>query len=81
MQLRRTRELPPLSRQVVADALVDLQEVLPEEKRTPVLQARFLCALHTPVFTQLKASRLKGYGALEHYRFQEVLQMLTDTGA
>lgn len=81
VQLRRTRELPPLSRQMVADALVDLQEVLPEEKRTPVLQARFLCALHTPVFTQLKAARLKGYGVLEHYRFQEVLQVLTDSGA
>ncbi|UZE96796.1 RecQ family ATP-dependent DNA helicase [Alkalimarinus alittae] len=38
-----------------------------------VLISRFLCGLTTPIFTRLKARSLPGFGALEFYRFADVV--------
>jgi ATP-dependent DNA helicase RecQ len=42
------------------------------EKITPLLLARFLCGLPTPIFTRLRARSLGGFAKLEAYRFAEV---------
>jgi len=39
-----------------------------------ILLARFLCGLHTPLFTRIKARSVGGFAALEHYPFATVKQ-------
>jgi ATP-dependent DNA helicase RecQ len=48
------------------------------ENTTPVMLARFLCGLTTPLFTRLKMRQLNGFGALENYRFSDVLTWLEE---
>jgi len=43
-----------------------------------ILLARFLCGLHTPLFTRLKARSVGGFAALEHYPFATVKQWALD---
>ncbi|MGR5547723.1 RecQ family ATP-dependent DNA helicase [Vibrio sp. DNB22_12_1] len=38
--------------------------------------ARFLCGISTPIITQLKASKLRGYGALANVSFEQVLKQV-----
>ncbi|PWF67333.1 recombinase RecQ [Vibrio sp. T21] len=38
--------------------------------------ARFLCGISTPLISQLKASKLSGYGALANVSFEQVLQLV-----
>ncbi|EGQ8157121.1 RecQ family ATP-dependent DNA helicase [Vibrio parahaemolyticus] len=38
--------------------------------------ARFLCGISTPLISQLKASKLSGYGALTNVPFEQVLQLV-----
>ncbi|EJG1180945.1 RecQ family ATP-dependent DNA helicase [Vibrio parahaemolyticus] len=37
---------------------------------------RFLCGISTPLISQLKASKLSGYGALANVSFEQVLQLV-----
>jgi len=39
---------------------------------TAVLLSRFFCGLTTPIFARLRVRSIKGFAALEHYRFVEV---------
>jgi len=39
-----------------------------------VTLSRFLCGLHTPLFTRVKARSVSGFGRLEHYPFAQVRQ-------
>lgn len=39
-----------------------------------VTLARFLCGLHTPLFTRIKARSVPGFARLEHYPFAQVKQ-------
>ncbi|WP_154224625.1 RecQ family ATP-dependent DNA helicase [Marinicella rhabdoformis] len=38
---------------------------------------KFLCGIHTPIFTRLKVRRLPNFGALEKHPFQSVKQQLS----
>lgn len=38
--------------------------------------ARFLCGISTPIITQLKASKLRGYGAMANVSFEHVLKQV-----
>lgn len=38
--------------------------------------ARFLCGISTPIITQLKASKLQGYGAMANTSFEQVLKQV-----
>ncbi|WP_086982488.1 RecQ family ATP-dependent DNA helicase [Vibrio aphrogenes] len=40
-------------------------------------QTRFLCGIATPLSSQLKASKMDGYGKLEHYPFAQVQSWVT----
>ncbi|MBW8184651.1 RecQ family ATP-dependent DNA helicase [Shewanella nanhaiensis] len=44
---------------------------------TPVLVARFLCGLTTPLFTKLKLRSAKGFAQFERYRFSDVKLWVT----
>ncbi|MGR5131374.1 RecQ family ATP-dependent DNA helicase [Vibrio alfacsensis] len=43
--------------------------------------ARFLCGISTPIITQLKASKLRGYGALANVSFEQVLNQVESVRA
>ncbi|WP_425668963.1 RecQ family ATP-dependent DNA helicase [Vibrio owensii] len=38
--------------------------------------ARFLCGISTPIITQLKASKLRGYGSMANVSFEQVLKQV-----
>ncbi|EDP58745.1 putative ATP-dependent DNA helicase RecQ, partial [Vibrio sp. AND4] len=38
--------------------------------------ARFLCGVSTPIITQLKASKLQGYGSMANVSFKKVLEQV-----
>lgn len=41
-----------------------------------VAVARFLCGISTPIITQLKASKLQGYGSMANVSFEQVLKQV-----
>ncbi|MGR5066946.1 RecQ family ATP-dependent DNA helicase [Vibrio alfacsensis] len=43
--------------------------------------ARFLCGISTPIITQLKASKLRGYGALVNVSFEQALKQVESVRA
>ncbi len=51
------------------------------EPVSPTLQAKFLCGIATPKFTQLKARSLSGFGRLESTPFAQVLELIEQTGS
>ncbi len=56
--------------------LRDLTEqftALAKDKATPIALTRFLCGITSPIFTQLKASKMRGFGSLEEYPFSDVM--------
>lgn len=53
--------------QVCSDAITKLGTAC-----TPVLLARFLCGLTTPIFTKLKMRACSGFAQFEKYRFADV---------
>ncbi len=75
-RLEKTIPLQVLSNATVDEHLVGLRASVPAEKRSPVIETRFLCGIHTPFFSSVKASSIPGYGALENYRFAEVINLL-----
>jgi ATP-dependent DNA helicase RecQ len=54
-------------------AMADLKDKYPAELATPRQVARFLCGLTSPWFTKAKLSKHALFGALEDFRFQDVL--------
>ena len=66
--------LEPLSKAVVDSELAVLKTEHGGRNLSPVTLTRFLCGIHTPLFTSIKASSISGYGAFENYRFEEVLK-------
>ncbi|MFT5235957.1 MAG: ATP-dependent DNA helicase RecQ [Shewanella sp.] len=58
--------------QVCSDAIAKLGAAY-----TPVLLARFLCGLTTPMFTKLKMRSCPGFAQFEQYRFADVKQWVT----
>lgn len=73
-KLAKSVELPELNQEMVNDLLAVFRNKLPVEKNSPVLSTRFLCGIHTPLFSSIKASSMHGYGALEDHRFEEVMK-------
>ncbi|MGR5420251.1 RecQ family ATP-dependent DNA helicase [Vibrio sp. PNB22_4_1] len=43
--------------------------------------ARFLCGISTPIITQLKASKLRGYGSLANVSFEQALKQVESVRA
>ena len=76
--LEKTITLDALSKEVVGEHLAGLRVAVPAEKLSPVIETRFLCGIHTPFFSSIKASSIKGYGALANYRFAEVIKLVQD---
>lgn len=66
--------LEPLSKSLVDSKLDALKAEHGGRNLSPVTLTRFLCGIHTPLFTSIKASSISGYGAFENYRFEEVLK-------
>lgn len=52
----------------------EMHEVLPLSDKT---KARFLCGIKAPLFTQLKANKLSGFGCCELYPLSEVLKAIS----
>jgi len=73
-KLVKSIHLPELNQEMVNDLLAAFRNKLPIEKSSPVLSTRFLCGIHTPLFSSIKASSMHGYGALADYRFEEVMK-------
>jgi ATP-dependent DNA helicase RecQ len=71
-RLEKTIPLQVLSKAAIDAHLTGLRASVPAEKLSPVIETRFLCGIHTPFFSSVKASSIPGYAALENYRFAEV---------
>ncbi len=76
-RLEKTIPLEVLSKAAVDDHLAGLRASVSAEKLSPVIETRFLCGIHTPFFSSIKASSIPGYAALENYRFAEVIKQLS----
>jgi ATP-dependent DNA helicase RecQ len=63
----------PLPGALDAEAFRQLRASLPEALGEPRQAARFLCGLTSPALTRARLSRHALFGALEHRRFQDVL--------
>ncbi|MCA1744597.1 MAG: C-terminal helicase domain-containing protein [Bacteroidales bacterium] len=74
--LEKTIPLQVLSKALVDEHLAGLRASVPAEKLSPVIETRFLCGIHTPFFSSVKASSIPGYAALENYRFAEVIEFV-----
>lgn len=68
-----TVELPALPAQIDVDTLRQLRAAHPDALGENRQTARFLCGLATPAVTRAKLSRHELFGALEAYRFRDVL--------
>ncbi|GAO30735.1 RecQ family ATP-dependent DNA helicase [Geofilum rubicundum] len=75
-RLEKTLPLEILSKEKVDGYLAGLRAAVAADKVSPVLETRFLCGIHTPFFSSVKASSIPGYAALENYRFAEVINLV-----
>lgn len=48
-----------------------------KQSATPKLVTKFLCGISTPLFTKVKAKKMPGFGMLEKYPFEEVLEAVS----
>jgi ATP-dependent DNA helicase RecQ len=74
-KLEKTVALQPISPEalkIVVDGL--LQKSKRNLSSTSI--TRFLCGIHTPLFSSLKASGLPGYGLCENHRFMDVAEVV-----
>lgn len=77
--LEKSIELQPLTNEWVKELLSELKSILSANKNySDELFTNFLCGIHTPIFTKIKASRLSNYGKLSDYRYVEVRGMVGD---
>ncbi|MFP4242452.1 MAG: ATP-dependent DNA helicase RecQ [Chitinispirillaceae bacterium] len=51
------------------------------DKATPLLVAKFLCGISTPLFTKVKAAKMSGFGKLEAYPFEHVYSVVNERNA
>ncbi len=49
------------------------------DKATPLLLAKFLCGISTPLFTRVKAGKMSGFGMLEAYPYEQVYSVVNET--
>lgn len=69
--------LEPLTPGIVKDKLQELLVSHGDAGFSPQSLARFLCGIYTPLFGKLRLSSVPGFGALENYRYDEVLRLCT----
>ncbi|WP_176133455.1 RecQ family ATP-dependent DNA helicase [Vibrio parahaemolyticus] len=60
---------------VASDWIAEFVQLSPSAISNEAI-ARFLCGISTPLISQLKASKLSGYGALANVSFEQVLQLV-----
>lgn len=48
-------------------------------KESPELITKFLCGIYTPKFTTIKAKQMPGFGKLERYRYQDILDWVEES--
>jgi len=75
-KLEKTIALRNLSKEIVDKYLQDLRNKVDLDKLSPVIETRFLCGIHTPLFTTIKASSIKGFACLANYRFADVIKFI-----
>ncbi|MCF8105184.1 MAG: RecQ family ATP-dependent DNA helicase [Desulfohalobiaceae bacterium] len=75
--LEKTYETPPLSDLDRGDLFQVCTQILGDQL-TLDNAAKFLCGVHAPVFTRLKASKSPQFGALSGYPFREVKEWLAN---
>lgn len=69
------RTLTPLNPDQLQHWISPFQQASSEPLTSAAL-SRFLCGIATPLTTKLKASKMEGFGQLEHYPFATVRQQL-----
>jgi ATP-dependent DNA helicase RecQ len=73
-RLYEPEPLPPLSERLQVAPLAGLRQAHPEALGEPRQMARFLCGLGSPALTAAKLSRHADFGALDGYRFPDVMR-------
>jgi ATP-dependent DNA helicase RecQ len=72
---------PPIERVIDGAQLRSLAMSAPAALGEPRQQARFLCGLSSPALTRARLTRNPLYGALEEYRFAQVLAWCEAAGS
>lgn len=76
-KLEKSISLKPLTKEWVGELLSDFKDNLSSDRDySSDFFTRFLCGIHTPIFTKLKASSFTSYGKLSDYRYAEVKEMV-----
>ncbi len=77
-KLEKSISLKPLTKEWVEELLSDFKDYLPSNiDYSSDFYTRFLCGIHTPIFTKLKASSFTSYGKLADYRYAEVKEIVS----
>ena len=74
-KLEKTMVLQPISPEALKIAVDGLLQKSKRKLSTTGI-TRFLCGIHTPLFSSLKASGIKGYGLYENHRFNDVAEVV-----
>ena len=69
------RALAPLDPDKIKRWIAPFQQATSQPLSSAAL-SRFLCGIATPLTTKVKASKMEGFGQLEHYPFAEVRQQI-----
>lgn len=70
-KLEKTVDLSPITVEILRTHVHSLVATI-NRKVSVVNATRFLCGIHSPLFSSVKVSGLPGYGVYESYRFKDV---------
>ena len=78
VKIAQTDSLPSIENYDFEELTQKLIDSLKGDK-SPELVTKFLCGIYTPKFTTIKAKSMPGFGKLERYRYQEILNWVEES--
>ena len=77
VKIAQTDKLPEFKSYNFEELTQKLRDSL-KGKESPELITKFLCGIYTPKFTTIKAKSMPGFGKLERYRYQDILDWVIE---
>lgn len=78
VKIAQTDKLPEFNNYNFEELTQKLRDSL-KGKESPELITKFLCGIYTPKFTTIKAKSMPGFGKLERYRYQDILDWVEES--
>jgi ATP-dependent DNA helicase RecQ len=76
-QLPEMLQLKPLAEFRFNQLCDEILDLLTEDKQTATVLTRYLCGITNPILTKVKARATGGFAKLEHYRYRDVYEWVT----